>query len=469
MGIVWTHWKVAMARERSEGSSVVFTVVVVVLLVIVTSGLPDGEMDWRNLIDVARHPVILSLPFILLGFLPLGCHFQVHALTEKTFSFCLPGHRESLRRLYFSCAALGGLVFCLWWMVVGFGLGQSQEAAVSVWPHGVLSALGSFLGGMAILLAISASRLVLHPLVWGVLAFVAIPFGFICFFGLFVVCQYPLVPIPIGSVVLIFFWVRLGKMRYVRRSHRAILNEAMDPRFQLGFARPAPTWVDNLFLGRAEQCRPLGLGRYIWASFYRTFGSVLSYWKWVLSGAILASVGLGLMGRSFAEMMFVSLGLVAATAHLPAASSLLLPGGSREQFWGSVAAGVAMSVLLVALAVVIGGVSEIVALRSGAGAGDVGLRIASAWLACVLVPWMCAQRVGGAGVLRIVNGAGATVVFFLALLLCGQALDFSAWPTPRRYLVLASILLCGWVLFLVALRQVCRRGCLIGQTVYDED
>lgn len=469
MSIVWEHWKVGMSREKCGGSSVVFIVLIVFLLVMGGFELPRGEMDWQRLFDaVRRHPSVLFLPLMWLAIVPWSCQLKVGELTQTTLSFCLPGLRESLRKLFFSFAVAFGLTFCLGWMLIGFEPGQSHGATNSVWTYAVLSALGSFLLGMAGSLAVSVLRFVLHPLAWGILALLSIPLGLIGFYCVLALCEYPFVAIPISATVLVFFWVRLGNMACVRRGHRAILDEAMDPRVLVGFKRPAPAWVDHLFLGRAEQCCPLGLGRHIWASFYRAFGSVLTYWKWILGGAVLASVALGLMPRSVVEVMFVCLGLGAATMNLPVTSSLLLPAGRRERFWGSVAAGIAMSFLLLVVAAIIGGVAEIVALRFGVGASDVGLRIASAWLACVLVPWTCAGRLGGSGVLRIASGSGVTLAWLFALVLCGQFFDFFALPTPRRYLVLASVLVCGWAVFVLTLRQGGARGCLVGSRMRDE-
>ena len=472
MRIVWTCWKGAVSREWYHW---IFLLVLVGIVLTLIDGWIDPstvETDAHGLLAYVRHyPFLALVPFWLLMSVPLRLRREWSESAGKAFSYCLPGYRESLRAVYFLCALPVGLACCLLWMMTQFAVLDPDQSAGPAWQLVVLSALSSFLVGMAAFLAISVSRFVLTPLVWGLLALASFPLGLlglVVWLGIDVHDTSIWIAVGLVSlIVIVFFWVRLGAMRYVARGHRAIIVDAMDRRTQADVKRTAPDWVDDAFLDWARRYPVLGRERYVWASLYQAFGRILSYWKWVLAVALAVSVTLALTPGFVAEAVFVFLGLMApAFVDPPPTSNLLLPGGRRERYYATISTVVATSLLLLALAVAMAGVSEMVAIARGADVGDLGHRFRSAWLACVFVPWACAIRIAVKG-LGWTERASSVVPFaILAPVVFVHFVDFFEWSVRMRLLFFAGMCFCGWVVFLLAAKYVCTRGALIEQKVW---
>jgi hypothetical protein len=166
-----------------------------------------------------------------------------------------------------------------------------------------------------------------------------------------------------------------------------------------------------------------------------------------------------------AEIVFLLLGFAAAYVDLPVPSDLLLTGGRRERYHGTVVAAVATSLLLLALALAMAALSELIAMGRGAEAHSMGFRFRTAWLACVLVPWMCAFQLRGFPLLQIENRGSVVTRGAVILMAVGLPAEISGWPMQVRLLVFAGICLCGWAAFLWAARRVCLRGSLVAQSV----
>lgn len=239
------------------------------------------------------------------------------------------------------------------------------------------------------------------------------------------------------------------------------IEEAMARRTPVRLWRATPSRAGNWLLRRAKRYRHLGLRRYIWASSFRTFGLVLSYWRWVLAAALVEVLILVMAPTSLAEAFAVSLGLAAVLLDLPATSSMLSSGGRRERYYGTVIAALVVSLLLVMLALFVAGLSVIVAIALRVETGVLGLHLFSPWLACTLVPWTCAWqfcRYAPAGIEKKTSVLLGGYVITMALSLL---LNVLRWPMELRMLAFASFCLLGWVVFLCVLGYVCARGCLV--------
>lgn len=283
MNIVWTNWKLALWRHR-YGGPLALLFLVGFKLVIDRIGPNDPDAGLTGLSDN-------TLYFALLMFLPLsgwlhGVSMHEREMTARPLSFCLPGYRQSLRWLRITAALPWGVFFAL--MEAPFLWRQWHSPRVeNPGLFAVCLSLGSaFLVGAALSLALWGSRLIFSRLQWGILALASFPLGILGFAVWLSVdahtTSFRVVAAPVGIIVIVFFWLRLGNMRCVARGHRAIIEDAMDKRAQTGVKRTAAPWTGDLFLAWARQYPPLGVYRYVWASLYRTFGLVLSHWKWAL-------------------------------------------------------------------------------------------------------------------------------------------------------------------------------------------
>lgn len=471
MSIIWTNWRAALWGYRYGMPVVVLWGVGLELIVI----------DRLSAIRSAIHPDA-GVTSLLEGGLYLVCligalfvlvnevRVQEREMTAKPLTFCLPGYRQSMRRLSLTAALPWGVLFALVEAALAWKQGHLQRFENSEFFAACLCLGSTFLAGIAMGLAAQASRLSFFKLPWGILVLALTPLGILgVSVGMYVDIDATSFWIGTGAVSLIviaFCWGRLGNMQCVARGHRAIIEEVMDKRAQVGVKRTAPAWTADLFLVWAERRRPLGLGRYVWASFYRTFGRVLSYWKWALVGAVALSVVLALAPRSVTEIAFAFLGFTAAFVDLTATSNLLLPGGRWERYCATLIAAIATSLLLLALALGIAGLSEMIAIGRGADAGSLGFRFRTAWLACVFVPWLAAGWLRGPILLGFENKvvAGVTGVLIMMAFELPLGIPFK-WSAQTRLLFFASACLCGWAVFLLMLRHMCARGSLIEQKV----
>jgi hypothetical protein len=465
MSIIWTNWRVALWRGRYTGP---LSFICCFALMQLTLGRPS-PVDPEVGLTILHRSALFNALYIF--FLSSGLLHAVliheRDVTAKPLAFCLPGYRQSLRGLNFTAALPWGVLVALM-EAPRLWIQWHSPRVENPGLFDVFLCLGcAFLVGVAISLAVHASRLILSKLQWSILALTSFP---LCILGvalwLNLDMHTPLfwgVAAFVSALVVVLFWVRLGNMRYVTRGHRAIIDGAMDKRAQAGVKRTTPPWAGEFFLLRMELCSHLGAWRYLWGGLYQAFGRVLSYWKWMLVGGFLVSLVLGFAPGSFAQLVFTFLGIGVSLMELPATSSMLLPGGRRERHYATVIAAVVASLLLLAVASVIAGLSEIMAVVLGSDVGSFGVRLGSVWLACVFVPWICAARFPGYGLagIRVVSMVVVAGVF--GSMAFSVSSGTSRWPAQMRLLLLASVCLCGWAVFLLTSRHVCLRGSLVEQ------
>ncbi len=460
MSIIWTNWKMAVWRYRFIAPLGIVLFCVIMLRTVDARSSVDSDMEATSLYDY---------PWFFAVWVLLPMSGVLHAVlsheretTAKPLSFCLPGYRQSLRGWILLGALPWGLLLAyleapMLWNAAYFRRGVSPQVLDICVRFG-----SAFIVGSATCMAVRGSRLVLSRLQWGLLALASFPLGIVAVVMWISidthVTAFRAVAGVVGVVVFVFFWVRLGNMQYVARGHRSIMQDAMEKRSQTDVKTTVPEWTDNLFLTRAERHRPLGIGRYTWASLYRAFGPILSYWKWTLAASLVLSAVLAAPSDKGVEIGFLCLGLLAAMVELPATSRLLLPGGRRERFGATVITAVVTFLFLVAMAIGMVGLSQIIAVVFGADAGGLGFRLRSIWLAGVLVPWMGTLQLCGHRLLRTENTASAAVVAFLSIMLLRMFLGLSEWPAQARLLLFAAVGLCGWAAFLLVSRHVCTHG-----------
>lgn len=468
MNIIWTNWKVALARYRYTGLLTFVCCSAFTRLALYRPRPVDLEVGLPNLHD---NIILFNTLFLF-----LLCSGLLHAVlihergvTAKPLAFCLPGYRQSLRGLNFTAALPWGTVAALaeasrLWIEWHFARGGNPGLfEVSLY-------LGcAFLVGMAISLAVHASRLILSRLQWAILALASFP---LCILGVSLWLRPGMhtlffwgVAAFISVLVIGFFWIQLGNMRYVTRGHRIIIDDAMDKRAQAGVKRTTPPWAGEFFLLRMELCSYLGAWRYLWGSLYQAFGRALSYWKWILAGVFLASLALGYAPSSFTRLAFVFLGIGVSLVELPATSSMLLPGGRRERYHATVIAAVVASLLLLAIACVVAGLCELIAVVLGADVGNFGVRLGSVWVVCVGVPWICAAQFPGYGLAPIRIASMVIWAGAVGLMAFSVLSGSPKWPAEMCFPVFASVCLCGWAVFLLTSRHVCMRGALVEQSV----
>jgi hypothetical protein len=401
-------------------------------------------------------------PFVFLpfGLLTVG---RLGDVAKTPLSFCLPGFRESLRGRYFRAAALVGLGVGLFTggQVVSFHRPEGWRVAGDL-TDVCLRIVGGFLVGMAVGLMVGTPRLILSRLVWSVLLLLSIPLLVGAVVAFSVLVEYPTVAIPVGAGLCVFVWLQLGEKAIVKRGHRMIIEDALEQRAEGGGTRTAPGWADSLFRERMDHRQYLKTGRYIWGGLYEAFGSLFSYWKWILLAVVATGLILGLVGHEMAGVIaIICFGFAVRLIRLPVASPVLRPGGRRERYYATFATALAAALLLLGAAAIVVVLSRVSAVFPGANlfrSGDQALVYRSMGLIALLLPCLLVPVALGIQLMQQ-EGRGITWVPWTVLFASVTLLYFwrNTWPESLRFWFLMAIFVFGWVFFLFTLYAACRR------------
>lgn len=405
--------------------------------------------------------VLLTVPFDYWVMWAIWNRRAPKEMADKAFSFCLPGYRESLRRCYFIAATYVGLG------AVPFGLllcwiDLSVQHAFSVMGI-VVRILGAFFVGAAAYLCIGVDfRFVVSRLVWNLLRLLSIPLFLIAVIILSALIEYPALGILLGLALCVFMWFRLGDVACVRRGHRMIVQDALERQAQVGVTRTVSPAVEGLFLRLVKSVRGSMTATHLWGGLYRTFGLILSYWKWLLFSIVCAALVLGYTGESNA---FVALGLVALVVRLPIFSGMLLPEGRKEKPRLAIAVAVVTTVWLMVMASLVVALSWCLVgyMPHAFGTDYAGLDPWNIALPSALVPWLFVLQLLFAEELNSMSTIAPLIAAVSMTIVALFAPQILTWIGISRVIVFGVILISGWAFFLPILRRVCTSGDLSGQ------
>ena len=282
---------------------------------------------------------------------------------SKPFYYCLPGHRKVARRFVF-CV---GIVFSLFGSLLFFvypylNAGQLVLLVCSAFFAGLISYL---LGaGLAFAARNSVAFIGFLPLI--------IIAG--RFFDLHtvierVIVENPLVVISVGVLSSCVVWFWLGDEGRARRYCNVpwagfdVWNPAKMKKIRR--IRMAGKWdklkkytsprMERFFLGRMNKYDYVSAGRYVWGALYAASLVPVLQWNSILSIVIIVilnSFFLGYMGPAATFMFFFMPIIVVMNMRLPVHSSMLISGGRRERFAGTITA-VAVAVVPISVVAVV--------------------------------------------------------------------------------------------------------------------
>jgi hypothetical protein len=273
---------------------------------------------------------------------------QMEILT-KPMAFCLPGHRQSVRKFIFSigvvtngasallfllypglpfawrllvlCSAFfAGLVFFLAGAVLAFRFQRTSDFTS-------LLALG--ISGVVLLkLHIPLEQIVvLHPLV-------VMGFGLLCAAGVWVYLNNA----DLARRHCLRPWVGFDELFNREKLRRSPRKRDAAPWAKLK-DHPRP-WVEEFFISRMTQCEPLSPARFAWGAVYSSFAIVISQWKYPVSLALFFGIFLGYWGPRMSMMPafflpFVIMGMYASQPTVY--SAMLIAAGRKERFFSTLA------------------------------------------------------------------------------------------------------------------------------------
>ena len=421
--------------------------------------------------------IILVASALFVGFLSVTLAAEV---VNKPFSYCLPGHRKVPRKFIFSAGVVANLlaspIFVLypglgWWQWIPVICSAVFAGMVFYWI-GVLFAFG-----------------VRNSAAWvGFFPWLIIGGGF---FDLHITIERTIVENPLGFTLLGFFssiaaWIWLGNANWARRYcgvpwiglFDAWNQDKMRKYKQLRAAikwdklkkHPNP-WVERLFLGRMNKCDYLGQGRYIWGGLYTTFGIVLSQWKGVLTGVFIALLMLCLfcyMGPAATFMLFFMPGFMIMHMRPPIYSSMPVSGGRNERFYTTMTLVATTAVLITALVTIIAALS--VALT--AIMPDITLRGSTftfhpAIITLFFVPLLMIPLASTFQLIfyrRPIVMVLSVMLLFMLLFSIGAISRKTLGAEMVNPISIVALLVLSWLVFVLVLRHICMRRCLVGQS-----
>ncbi len=345
---------------QRRGLWLVYAVLVPVIGLWVSAGLKDQGQG--------------LLGGFLLGSFPLGLLVATLQMetASRPFSFCLPGHRDAVRRLVF----LVGLVASLAFLLVSLALIASFSFSASgVWsrmpPGQIILVLGCFFcASVAVyLLAASVTFTGLGGRSSGSgLSWMA-PVAAVCIlYDVSPAVQYPIVhwPVAVMAVALVVggaSWWWLGRRVWLRRNCVTPWIGFFDPwdrsqsqKYRALYAarltKNVPPELDRFFQRIIGTRRPSGLARYAWGALYTTCVLVVPQGKGLLALVLLAVAAAAYFPPVAPLVTILIAFMMTSLVQSPLCTPLLVAGGRRERFFALV---VLIFVLGVAAVLLIGG------------------------------------------------------------------------------------------------------------------
>jgi len=431
-------------------------------------GVIGDPLDHRRPnLDEYIWPLVLAF---LVGFLATLVQIEV---LSKPFSYCLPGHGRVLRKYVFFVAApvsyfcsivflaypglnswqlllapcsafFANLTFCLAGAVLAEGVRHAQ-VVIGFLPLAVV------VGGGFLDLDVLLARLIIETSYLVILA---------------------------GILSSIATWVWLGRAG-LGRSHCAIpwvgfldafnkdrMRRYTNARAELkgSFRKHPRPWVENWFLGRMDKYDYHGPGRFFWGASYSTSALAVSRWPNVLLSVLVLTVMFGYIGQAAVFALIMVPAISAIGRQPPVYSTMVISGGRRMRFTTTLGLALTDAALLCLGALVISGLSILAARFMPAftiegktfGFERIDPRVAIVPL--IFLPFAATMQLVFCGI---------PMLLFIALLLPLYVAMFLAfaWREYAEVLVnplsVVSSLVAGWGVFLLVLRHICSKWCLV--------
>lgn len=410
------------------------------------------------------------LPFFI-GFLFTLPQMEVFS---KPLSYCLPGHRRVFRRYVF-CTAIATIAVCSMLFLRYPDL------------HGgplVLVVCSAFFGGLTFYMAG-----VLLAMVGMNVAFI---FGLLPLtvllgerYDLDVLLERIIIGnifgvVLVGILISIAMWFWLGRAGLARRycavpwiGFLDIFN--MEKLKRQGYARlggkpgsflkhPRP-WVEKWFLGRMGKCDYNGPGRFFWGALYSTSAMALSQWQTFLFLALVVTIMFGYAGRAAMFALIMLPAMLAIGRQPPVYSTMLVSGGRRRRYTTSLCLAVTDAALLCMGTLVISGLSIPLARFMPTFAiegktfsfGPIDPRVAIVPL--IFLPFASTMQLVFHKMPFLLFGAVMLPVYAAMFLGIVWREHIGSLVNP---LSVVSLLVVSWGVFMLVLRYVCMKWCLVG-------
>jgi hypothetical protein len=328
---------------------------------------------------------------------------------SKPFSFCLPGHRDAVRRLVFLAGFIVSLAFVLIFTAL---LESSSFLGPSEFYVGspgmlILLRISYFCASMtAYLLGAGIAFSLIHG--GSALGLITLVVALCAMFDVFTPIQYPLLHWPVAVIALALAvglagWWWLGRRAWFRRGCDRPWMGLFDPwdrrhaeRFRelyaTRFIKNIPPAWDRFFQRVIGRRPPSALGKYAWGALYTTCVLVGPQWKGILALALAWLAFAGYFPAAAPMIMgFLPL-MTVGFLQSPLGTALLVAGGRKERFFATVVLILGFSMAWVLLFGVLVGLTHLLApvVPAVTVRGDTlslhAISFQVVWIPLVLVP-----------------------------------------------------------------------------------
>jgi hypothetical protein len=285
--------------------------------------------------------------FLVVGFLAGQVTAGMQkSLLSKPVTYCLPRHREVPRRIVFLIGVVVNAALCPIILACP-RLPNASEAFAAAFMAG----MSAYFLGVWSAFGVDRSVAIVGFLLPGIMLLAGLGFGA---WVEHTIIFHPLYLVGIGGLICLLSWNRLGRPDLGRRYFGRIGLEITDlfnwdKARRYGWSRTSRSvWGDagsrvnrwdSLFLGRMAAHEPFSVGRFVWGALYSALGFVgTGLAGFLLVVIILGGVGAFMpMGKMGVAMLLNPIAVLGVVVPFPWERSMLLPGGRRDRFWGTMA------------------------------------------------------------------------------------------------------------------------------------
>ncbi|MCK4293251.1 MAG: hypothetical protein KAY65_08640 [Planctomycetes bacterium] len=438
-----------------------------------------GIVAFTVIKDPLEHPRAGEGEFIGFAVLPFFIGFlatlpQMEVLS-KPLSYCLPGHRRVCRRyVFWTAITTSGVCSMLFLRYPDLAGGPLLLVVCSAFFAGLTFFMAGVLPAMVGMNA------------W--IIFVIGPLTIIAgeHYHLNVVLEriimgnvFPVV--LVGILTSIAMWVWLGRAGLARRYCAAPWIGFIDTfnmeklkrhtNARLGTKRgrfrkhPRP-WVSKWFLGRMDKYDYRGPGRFFWGALYCTSALTVSRWQNILLFLPVFTIMFGYVGQATVAALVLVPAMLAMGRQPPVYSTMLISGGRRQRYTTTLWLAVTDAVLLCMGTLVISGLSILFARfmpTFSLEGHTLSFRPIDPRVAIVpllFLPFASTMQLVFNRMPFLLFGALMLPLYVTMFLAFGWREHVKRLVTP---VYVVSLLVASWGVFLLTLRHICSKWCLVGK------
>jgi len=414
-------------------------------------------------------PLIVAF---MVGFLATLSQIEVLA---KPFSYCLPDHRRIVRKCVFligvATNALCSMLFLTYPDLSG--------------PQLVLVLCSAFFAGAVFYLVGAAAALAVRnaAIVFGLLPVALVAEGLFDLHVLLerIIVAQPHLPISVGILgsVVMWFWLGrpglarrycavpwLGFMDFFNQEKLRRYTSARAGSWQRRFSKHPRPWVEKWFLAQMDKYDYTGPGRYFWGALYSTSALAVSRWQNLLLVLPVFTIMFGYIGQAVVFALIMVPAIFAMGRQPPVYSTMLISGGRHQRFTTTLWLTVTDAALLCIGTLVVSGLSILLARFMPAFTVEgksfsfqpIDPRVAIVPL--IFLPFASTMQLVFHRMPFLLFGALLLPLYVAIFLAFGWREYVEPLVNPP---FVVSLLAVSWGVYLLALRHICEKWCLVGQ------